>query len=230
MICHGLSARATHPDEVSVERERVSWRGNGHLATNQQQRAKPTIPPPQTMPFTSHGPNFLSPCSEICASEASQHLTWIAVGAWSCNGEMNCCFICLKQVSTSTNTEGSNHLIGIGGASSLAWATEQRDIGHCFSHRYFSYSSLYVTQHPHRSIQIWVCPRADWIPDNSRLHVPLPFLYCSSSPTLISSVSAPTIYLSLSSFLPLSQTTKWSPSAGNKAHYLPPTDRRYFCI
>lgn len=38
----------------------------------------------------------------------------------------------------------SNHLIGTGGASSLA-SEEQRDIGHCISHWYFSYSNLYIT-------------------------------------------------------------------------------------
>lgn len=38
--------------------------------------------------------------------------------------------------------------------SSLAWATEQRDIGHCISHWYFSYSNLCVAQYSHRSLQI----------------------------------------------------------------------------
>lgn len=63
MICHGLPASATHPDEVSGEMELVSQRINGHLATNQQQSEEQNLP-------------FLHPRSKPCYPQFMGHISY----------------------------------------------------------------------------------------------------------------------------------------------------------
>lgn len=117
---------------------RLQWKGEGFsegqwpsgYKPRAKQRVKHTTssPPLQTMLSPSHGPNFFSSCTEICSSEASQQLTGIAGGAWSCNGKMNYCLMseATKQEHKHNRTR-SNCFIGTGDASSLA---STRDRGH----------------------------------------------------------------------------------------------------